>query len=154
MLRVAGPPSLTTATRRSFLASAPGSGAGVVPSRRGVIGCGSARGALSTVSMAAMMPPVMSGVHGTLALAITRSAGSMMTASVLVPPTSMPRRQSGAGTGELLDRQVLEVVTEGPPPGDLDPRLGPPAAAPATAIPASVRQTGSQGKAITVTRCP
>src|SRR5262245_19091831 len=76
--------------------------------------------------MAAMMPPVMSGVHGTLALAITRSAGSMMTASVLVPPTSMPRRQSGAGTGELLDRQVLEVVTEGPRPGDLDPRLGPP----------------------------
>src|SRR5215470_16139043 len=123
---VAGPPSLTTATRRSFLRSSTAFVAWVVPSMTWVIRPGSAPGALSAASMAAMMPPVMSGVHGTLALAITRSAGSMMTASVLVPPTSMPRRQSGAGTGELLDRQVLEVVTEGPRPGDLDPRLGPP----------------------------
>src|SRR6516164_10929114 len=91
-----------------------------------VIRPGSTPGARSTVSMAATMPPVMSGVHGTLALAITWSAASMMTASVLVPPTSMPRRQSGAGTGTLLHRHVVELVTEGPGPGDLDPRAGPP----------------------------
>src|SRR5215469_14174505 len=126
MLCVAGPPSLTTATRRSFLRSSTAFVAWVVPSMTWVIRRGSAPGARNTVSMAAMMPPVMSGVHGTLALAITRSAGSMMTASVLVPPTSMPRRQSGAGTGKFLHGHVTEVVTEGPRPSDRDPRTGPP----------------------------
>src|SRR5215467_4418528 len=126
MLCVAGPPSLTTATRRSFLRSSTAFVAWVVPSMTWVIRSGSTPRAFRTVSMAAVMPPVMSGVHGTLALAITRSAESMMTASVLVPPTSMPRRQSGAGTGKLLHRQVVEVVTEGSRPGDLDPRRGPP----------------------------
>jgi len=44
------------------------------------------------VSIAAVIPPVMSGVQGTLALASTWSSRSSITASVLVPPTSMPIR--------------------------------------------------------------
>src|SRR5258708_25024547 len=68
----------------------------------------------------------MSAVPGTLALASTRSAASMITASVLVPPTSMPRRQSGAGTGELLHGPVVEVVAELPRAGQRDAGLGPP----------------------------
>src|ERR1022692_3956046 len=83
-------------------------------------------GARSTASMAAVMPPVMSGVQATLALASTRSAGSRMTASVLVPPTSMPRRQSSSGTGKLLHGQVVEVVAECPGTRGLDPSLRPP----------------------------
>src|SRR5215467_7184315 len=126
MLCVAGPLSRTTATRRSFLRSSTAFVAWVVPSMTWVIRCGSTPGTFSTVSMAAVMPPVMSGVHGTLALAITRSAVSMITASVLVPPTSMPRRQSGAGTGELLHWQVVEIVAKRPRSRDRDTRLGPP----------------------------
>src|SRR5580693_1005348 len=91
-----------------------------------VIRCRSASGARSTVSIAAVIPPVMSGVPGTLALAITRSAPSMITASVLVPPTSTPRRQSGAGTGALLYGQVVKVVAERAGAGDRDASLGPP----------------------------
>src|SRR6516225_6503111 len=87
---------------------------------------GSVPAALSTASIAATIPPVMSGVPGTLALAITRSAVSMITASVLVPPTSTPRRQSGGGTGQLLHGQVVEVVAERARPGERDPLLGPP----------------------------
>src|SRR3984885_16017826 len=93
---------------------------------RGVLRPRSASGARSTVSMAAVIPPVMAGVPGTLALAMTRAAPSMMTASVLVPPTSMPRRKSGAGTGELLHGQVVKVVAEGPRAGDRDAPLSPP----------------------------
>src|SRR5262245_63718097 len=86
----------------------------------------SAPGACSTVSIAPVIPPVMSGVHGTLALATTRSAASMITASVLVPPTSMPRRWSGPGTGELLNGLVVELVAERPRPGNVNAALGPP----------------------------
>ncbi len=108
MLCVAGPPIRMTAIRRSFLRSSTAFVAWVVPSMTWVIRCGSASGARSTVSIAVVIPRVMSGVPGTLALAITRSAASMITASVLVPPTSMPRRQSGARTGELLHGHVVE----------------------------------------------
>src|SRR5215470_7767575 len=125
-LRVAGPPILMTATRRSFRRSSTALVACVVPSMTWLIRCGSAPGACKTRSIAVVIPPVMSGVHGTLALAMTRSAGSMITASVLVPPTSIPRRYSGAGTGELLHGQVIEVVVERPRPGHGDPALGPP----------------------------
>src|SRR5499426_3914642 len=125
-LRVAGPPILITATRRRFRRSSTALVAWVVPSMTWLIRRGSAPGACSTVSIALVIPPVMSGVHGTLALATTRSAGSMITASVLVPPTSMPRRCSGTGMGELLHGQVIEVVAERPRPGHGDPALGPP----------------------------
>jgi hypothetical protein len=91
-LRVAGPPILITATRRRLRRSSTALVAWVVPSMTWLIRRGSAPGACRTVSIALVIPPVMSGVHGTLALATTRSAGSMITASVLVPPTSMPRR--------------------------------------------------------------
>src|SRR6476646_11436787 len=87
---------------------------------------GSVPGARSTASIAATIPDVMSAVPGTLALAITRSAASMITASVLVPPTSTPRRQSGGGTGELLHGQVVELVAERARPGDRDSLPGPP----------------------------
>src|SRR5215475_14310609 len=125
-LRVAGPPILITATRRRFRRSSTALVAWVVPSMTWVIRRGSAPGARSTVSIAAVIPPVISGVHGTLALAMTRSAGSMITASVLVPPTSMPRRYSGPGTGELLHWLVVEVVAEHARPGHGDPGPGPP----------------------------
>src|SRR5499433_1329491 len=125
-LRVAGPPILITATRRRFRRSSTALVAWVVPSMTWLIRCGSAPGARSTVSIALVIPPVMSGVHGTLALAMTRSARSMITASVLVPPTWMPRRCSGAGTGELLHGPVIEFVLERPRPGHGDPALGPP----------------------------
>src|SRR4029077_17865843 len=92
-----------------------------------LIRCGSTPGVPSTASIAATIPDVMSALPGTLALASTRSAASMITASVLVPPTSTPRRQSGAGTGELLHGQVVKLVAECPRPGDRDARLGPPA---------------------------
>src|SRR5215475_13293454 len=91
-----------------------------------LIRCGSTPGVPSTASIAATIPDVRSAVPGTLALAITRSAASMITASVLVPPTSTPRRQSGGGTGELLHGQVVELVAERTRPGDRDPLLGPP----------------------------
>ena len=90
---VAGPPILITAARRSGRRSSTALVACVVPSITWLIRAGSAPGTASTASRAAVMPPVMSGVPGTLALASTRSAASRMTASVLVPPTSMPRRQ-------------------------------------------------------------
>src|SRR5262249_666533 len=125
-LWVAGPPILITATRRRFRRSSTALVAWVVPSMTWLIRRGCTSGVCSTVSIAPVIPPVMSGVHGTLALATTRSAGSMITASVLVPPTSMPRRYSGAGMGELLHGQVIEVVAERPRPGHGDPRLGPP----------------------------
>src|SRR5262249_18275616 len=98
----------------------------VVPSMTWLSRCGSTPGVPSTASTAATIPDVMSGVPGTLDLAITRSAASMTTASVLVPPTSTPRRQSGGGTGQLLHGQVVELVAEGPRPGDRDPLLGSP----------------------------
>ena len=123
-LWVAGPPILITATRRRFRRSSTALVAWVVPSMTWLIRRGSAPGACRTVSIALVIPPVMSGVHGTLALAMTRSAGSMITASVLVPPTSMPRRYSGAGTGELLHGQVIEFVVERPRPGQGDSRSG------------------------------
>src|SRR2546421_4025479 len=125
-LWVAGPPILITATRRRFRRSSTALVAWVVPSMTWLIRRGSAPGACRTVSIALVIPPVMSGVHGTLALATIRSAGSMITASVLVPPTSMPRRYSGAGTGELLHRQVIEFVVERPRPSHGDPALGSP----------------------------
>src|SRR5215475_2682149 len=125
-LRVAGPPILITATRRRFRRSSTALVAWVVPSMTWLICRGSAPGVCRTLSIALVIPPVMSGVHGTLALAMTRSAGSMITASVLVPPTSMPRRYSGPGTGELLHGQVIEVVVERARPGHGDPALGPP----------------------------
>src|SRR5215470_16345400 len=125
-LWVAGPPILITATRRRFRRSSTALVAWVVPSMTWLIRCGSAPGACSTVSRAAVIPPVMSGVQGTLALATMRSARSMITASVFVPPTSMPRRCSGTGIGELLHGQVIEVIAERPWPGHGDPALGPP----------------------------
>src|SRR6201985_254778 len=91
-----------------------------------LIRCGSTPGVPSTASIAVTIPDVMSAVPGTLALAITRSSASMITASVLVPPTSTPRRQSGGGTGELLHGQVVELVAERARPGDGDARLGAP----------------------------
>src|SRR6185312_14040965 len=126
MLRVAGPPIRITAIRRSLRRSSTALVACVVPSITWLIRRGSAAGARSTVSIAAVIPPVMSGVPGTLALAITRSAPSMITASVLVPPTSIPRRQSGAGTGEPLHGHVVEVVAERPRAGGRDAAVGPP----------------------------
>src|SRR2546429_4426635 len=125
-LRVAGPPILITATRRRFRRSSTALVAWVVPSMTWLIRCGSAPGVPSTASMAATIPDVMSTVPATLALAITRSAASMITASVLVPPTSTPRRQAGGGTGELLHGLVIEVVAERARPGDRDSLLGPP----------------------------
>src|SRR4029079_10228950 len=153
-----------------------------------LIRCGVTPGVPSTASIAATIPDVMSAVPGTLALAITRSAASIITASVLVPPTSTPRRQSGGGTGELLHGQAVELVAERARPGDRDSLPGPPdrvaaegdhgdplavgdplgrararsgertwwptARARAPAFPSPVRQTGSQRKAITVTRWP
>ena len=89
---MAGPPILSTATRRRFLRSRTALVAWVVPSMTWLIRCGSTRGVPSTASIAATIPEVMSAVPGTLDLAITRSAASMTTASVLVPPTSTPRR--------------------------------------------------------------
>src|SRR5712691_583635 len=126
MLWVAGPPILITATRRSLLRSRTALVACVVPSITWVIRAESMPGARSTASMAAVMPPVMSAVQATLALAITRSAGSMTTASVLVPPTSMPRRQSSCGTGKLLHWQVVEVIPERPRAGDGESRVAAP----------------------------
>src|SRR6266568_4545950 len=114
------------ATRRSLLRSSKALVACVVPSMTCVMRPASMPGASITASMAAVMPPVMSGVQATLALASTRSAGSMITASVLVPPTSMPRRQSSCSTGKLLHWQVIEVVAERPRPGDGEPGLAPP----------------------------
>src|SRR5262249_55482985 len=125
-LRVAGPPILITATRRRFRRSSTALVAWVVPSLRWLCRSGAAPGVGGGVPVPVVLPPVMSGVHGTLALAMTRSAGSMITASVLVPPTSMPRRCSGAGTGELLHGQVIEFVVERPRPGHFDPAFGPP----------------------------
>ena len=126
MLSVAGPPIRITAIRRSLLRSSTAFVACVVPSMTWVIRSRSTSGERSTVSIAVVIPPVISGVPGTLALAITRSAPSMITASVLVPPTSTPRRQSGAGTGELLYGQVVKVVTERAGAGDRDAPLSPP----------------------------
>jgi hypothetical protein len=71
---VAGPPILITATRRRFLRSSTALVACVVPSMTWLIRRGSTPGVASTASMAAMIPLVISGVPGTLALAITRSA--------------------------------------------------------------------------------
>ena len=120
MLWVAGPPILITAIRRRFLRSSTALVACVVPSMTWLIRPGSTPGADSTAAMAAMIPPVMSGVLGTLAVTISRSAVSMTTASVLVPPTSIPSRQSIAGIGEFLYRRVVEVVAERPRPGHGD----------------------------------
>src|SRR6516164_7140540 len=125
-LWVAGPPILITATRRRFRRSSTALVAWVVPSMTWLIRRGSAPGAVRTVSIALVIAPVMSGVQGTLALAMTRSAGSMITASVFVPPTSIPRRYSGAGTGELLHGLIVELVAERARPGHIDPALGPP----------------------------
>src|SRR5262249_56064260 len=122
----AGPPILITAPRRRFRRSSTALVAWVVPSMTWLIRRGSAPGACRTVSIALVIPPVMSGVHGTLALATTRSAGSMITASVLVPPTSMPRRCSGTGMGEFLHGQVIEVVAERLRPAHGDPPLSAP----------------------------
>jgi len=61
MLYVAGPPILMTATRRSFLRSSTALVACVVPSITCVIRPASTPGARITASMAAVMPPVMSG---------------------------------------------------------------------------------------------
>src|SRR6201986_1986312 len=91
-----------------------------------LIRCGSTPGVPSTASIAATIPDVMLAVPGTLALGITRSAASMITAAVLGPPTSTPRRQSGGGTGELLHGQVVELVAERARPGDRDSWLGQP----------------------------
>src|SRR5262249_47151962 len=122
----AGPPFRRPAPRRRFRRSSTALVAWVVPSMTWLIRRGSAPGVCRTVAIALVIPPVISGVHGTLALATTRSAGSMITASVLVPPTSMPRRCSGAGTGALLPGLVIEVVVERPRPGRREPALGPP----------------------------
>src|SRR5215471_7527043 len=125
-LNVAGPPMRMTATRCSRLRSSSALVAWVVPSITWVMRAGSAPGACITASIAAVMPPVMSGVQGTLALASTRSAASRITASVLVPPTSMPRRQSSTGTGEILHGLVVEVVAERARAHDGDALVGPP----------------------------
>src|SRR5262249_10991891 len=125
-LCVAGPPILITATRRRFRRSRTAFVAWVVPSMTWLIRRGSAPGACRTVSIALVIPPVMSGVHGTLALATTRSARSMITAWVWAPPTSMPRRCSGSGRGESLHGQVIEVVAERLRPRHGDPALSPP----------------------------
>src|SRR6266567_2044127 len=114
------------ATRRSLLRSSKALVACVVPSMTCVMRPASMPGASITASMAAVMPPVMSGVQATLALARSRSAGSRITASVFVPPTSMPRRQSGCGTGKLLHGQVVEVVAECPRASGCDPSWCPP----------------------------
>src|SRR5579875_1793060 len=115
---VAGPPMRTTATRRSLRRSSTALVACVVPSITWVTRPGSMPGARSTLSMAAVIPPVISGVHGTFALASSRSSASRMTASVFVPPTSIPRRKSSAGTGQFLHGHVVELVADRARPGD------------------------------------
>src|SRR5207244_2245414 len=78
-----------------------------------------------TASTAARMPAVTSAVVGTLALPRSRSSRSRTTASVLVPPTSTPRRRS-PDRMKLLHRDVVELVPEGPRAGDVQSALAPP----------------------------
>src|SRR5215467_5119488 len=60
---------------------------------------------------AVTMPPVTSSVVGVFTAWSTRSS-STRTASVLVPPTSMPMRRRV--TGSHKHRREVEVVAEGP----------------------------------------
>src|SRR5262249_11516714 len=122
---VAGPPSRSTATRRRLRRSSTALVACVVPSMTWLIRPGSRPGAAAPGSMGEPPPPGISGVAGTLALAVPRSAVSMFPPAEVAPP-SIPRRQSGAGTGELLHWQVVEIVAKRPRSRDRDARLGPP----------------------------
>ena len=80
------------------------------------------------------MPPVTSGVVGALTAARTLPS-SISTASVLVPPTSMPMRLIANTEPEV------EVVAEG-------------ARADMLAAPSRSANTGGGGSAMTVTRWP
>ena len=138
--RVAGAPRRSTATRFSRRRSSTAFVAWVVPSITWVTRPRSISAEASTRSSAIRIPPVTSGVVGDLAHASTASSRSSTTASVFVPPTSMPIRRSGRRMRHL-ERRVVEVVAEG-------------ARARRSRCPRGVSQIGSQPKATTVTRWP
>ncbi len=97
---VAGAPMRRTATRCRRRRSRTALVACVVPSMAWLMRARSMCPAARTASTAASMPELTSGVVGALALASRRSSRSRTTASVFVPPTSMPRRRSRpAGDG-------------------------------------------------------
>ena len=136
-----GAPILITATRRSLRRSSTALVACVVPSITCVIRLESTPGARSTASSAAVMPPVTSGVHGDLGLG-QHPVGGVEDHGVGVGAADVDAEAAvKRGTGELLHRDVVEVVAERARPGRLPAR-------------AAVRQTGSQRIAITVTRWP
>src|SRR5438093_6824046 len=115
---VAGAPNRRTATRRRSRRCNTAFVAWVVPSMTWVIRARSNSPAATTPSIAPRIPPVTSGVVGTFAVASRRSSRSRTTASVCAPPTSIPRRRSTAT--ELLHRNVVEVVPEGPRARELE----------------------------------
>src|SRR5690348_3081270 len=79
-----------------------------------------------TAAMAARTPVVTSREVGCFVLARTALSRSMTTASVWVPPTSMPSRRSSVCGMGALHRNEVDVVAEGAGTGDLDPCRGAP----------------------------
>src|SRR4051794_2755207 len=82
-----------------------------------------------TAASASRMPVVTSALVGCLVQLRTWLRPSRTTASVLVPPTSIPirrSRRSGVDTGDLRHGHVLDVVTEGRRTGDLQAPGGAP----------------------------
>ena len=91
---LAGPATRTTATRYKPCRSSTALVACVVPSITWVIRSRDTLGARTTESRTDDTPSCVSDVVGVFALARTRSLTSRTTASVLVPPTSIPTRRS------------------------------------------------------------
>src|SRR5439155_17901754 len=108
---VAGAPMRSTATRLSFRRSSTAFVACVVPSITCVIRSFATASPARIASITWRMPPVTSAVVGTLARASIAPSLSSTTASVFVPPTSMPKRKSSPRT-QLLHGDVRVVVAE------------------------------------------
>src|SRR5581483_9740597 len=123
---VEGAPIRMTTTRHSLLRWRTAFVACVVPNMTWLIRERSSPAAASTPSSAATMPPVMSGRVATFAFASSRPARSRSTASVFVPPTSMPRRRSSCRCMQLLHRLVVEVVAEHAWPRHRESAVAPP----------------------------
>src|SRR5882757_3526998 len=115
-----GAPTRSTATSWSLRRSRTAFVAWVVPSITWLIRLVETPALATTSAIASRMPVVTSGEVVCLVLAIKAFSRSRTTASVCVPPTSMPSRRSRANGMAVLHRDVVEVVAEGAWPGDLD----------------------------------
>src|SRR5579875_3776707 len=113
MACVAGLPMRTTATRWRSRCSRMALVAWVVPSITWVMRWGGISPRPTASAMAEAMPEVTSGVVATLEAASTRSWRSSTTASVWVPPTSIPSRRSTVRGMQALHGHVVEVVAPG-----------------------------------------